>query len=899
MKLDIWANKYQHDKKFVICDTYDNLNTLIKKQSTLINNLETIRIRDIAKNVIIKNIAKSELIEDVNIISSDMQIILLNNLIRDKGYDFIPKESLCTSTLNEILNTMNIIRSANIINNKELENINTIINDYEEILKNNKYYDDILLLKEAIEILKNNEYDNCHYAILDYVKAKLTYLQTSFLNLLNKNIEIIDIKDSNYNENYEFLSVYGGYNSIEKIINDITKNNISLGNVDIILTNSSYETSIKAAFDSRLIPYVYTSNYSIHDHKEIEFITSILNWIMDEFSYATFKNVINNKSLKFNRSPIITDEAGYNKRAYQLGIDANISYGLNIFDKFVDDLANYEYINTIYKSDPHYREEYIKDDVLNEYVSFLKDLLDIFNEDINYKPGLLLEKIVSFYNDHVIEGNLILDFSDIITTLKMMKDTESIKETIIAVRERINLTKSDPLENNKVQIRTLNNVKILERPNVYILGMNYDDFEPKLRDNPIVSDAILKQALDNSYYIAFAMDASKNKKEVLMNTLSTFSGNKVTFIMSYYNTSEFRKAIPSPIYNKLKGERKEIVCEGKYDNIIYLNDNERIVLDNIDSNFKIDFVNKKAKDGKTVYELKKALTASNLNTIMKCPLQYIYSLKYFSKDYEERNEWTWLNAIEKGNLFHYVFEEYCRDLIGISSNDLSEEIYLDRFNSIFNSQIEYCKEIIPVTNEKSFEIEKNEYYNQMLRYLTLMHKEFKEKHIHVLKVESEFNQDKIKNKFLEIDETGHNATSNADNKLVIRFKGNTRVDREDLLENDNEIRIVDYKTAKEKYDYKDMQTNLQWFVYPFLEDAKSFEYHFPCDDASDEIEAVEKKDSFSELPEIVGKKLYDFFVKGIIEVMESDDEVKECDYCAYRNVCVKRLGIRRGDDNDK
>ena len=96
-----------------------------------------------------------------------------------------------------------------------------------------------------------------------------------------------------------------------------------------------------------------------------------------------------------------------------------------------------------------------------------------------------------------------------------------------------------------------------------------------------------------------------------------------------------------------------------------------------------------------------------------------------------------------------------------------------------------------------------------------------------------------------------------------------------------------------------MQTNLQWFVYPFLEDAKSFEYHFPCEDASDEIEAVEKKDSFSELPEIVGKKLYDFFVKGIIEVMESDDEVKECDYCAYRNVCVKRLGIRRGDDNDK
>ena len=40
MKLDIWASIYQHDKKYVICDTYDNLNTLIKKQNALINNLE-------------------------------------------------------------------------------------------------------------------------------------------------------------------------------------------------------------------------------------------------------------------------------------------------------------------------------------------------------------------------------------------------------------------------------------------------------------------------------------------------------------------------------------------------------------------------------------------------------------------------------------------------------------------------------------------------------------------------------------------------------------------------------------------------------------------------------------------------------------------------------------------
>ena len=899
MKLDIWASKYQHDKKYVICDSYNNVDTLIKKQSSLINNLEAIRIKDIAKNVLIKNNAKSGIIKDIDIISSDMQIILLNNLIRDKGYNFIPKESLCTSTLSEILNTMNIIRSANVINDKELENINKIINDYEEVLKNNNYYDDILLLKDAIEILNNNQYDNYEYAILDYVKDKLSYLQVCFLESLNKEIEVIEIKDNNHNENYEFLSVYGEYNCIEKIIKDIVDKNINLSDVDIILANSSYETSIRAAFDSRLIPYSYTSNYSRHDHKEIEFITSVLNWIMDEFSYSTFKNIINNKSLEFVDEAVISDDSNYNISAYQLGIDANMSYGLDRFLKYVEDLNNRDYINKIYQSNPHYQESFIKEDALSKYVDFLNDLLNIFSEDVNNKPGLLLEKIVGFYEDHDVEDNDVLDYSEIINILKMMKDTESLKETIIAILERIDIPKNDLLRNDAVQIRTLNNVRILERPNVYILGMNYDDFEPKLRDNPIVSDGVLKNALDNKYYIAYALDASKNKKEVLMNTLSTFSGNKVTFIMSNYNTSEFRKSIPSPIFNELKKNKEVINCEGKYDNIIYLDDKDRIVLEDVNADIKVDFVEKKEINGKVVYKLKNPLTASNLNTIMKCPLQYIYSLKYFPKEYEERNEWTWLNNIEKGNLFHNVFEKYCGKIINVDSNNLSEDIYLDEFNKIFNDQIEYCQEIIPITNEKTFEIEKDEYYNQMKRYLQLMHKEFKEKHIHVINVESEFDQDKIKNKYLEIDETGHSASEDSTSKLVIRFKGNTRVDREDLLENDNEIRIVDYKTRKEKYDNSKMKENLQWFVYPYLEDAKSFEYHFPCDDASDVIEAVVKKDCFKELPEYAGKKLYDFFVKGIIEVLESDDDEKTCDYCDFRNICLKRLGIRRGDDNDK
>ena len=116
MKLDIWTSKYEHEKKYLICDNYDNVENLLRKQETLINNLEAISLKDIAKNVLVKYNSKLSKIEELNIINIHVQISLLNNLIRDKKYNFIPIESLCEATLKEILDLIYVIRSANVVN---------------------------------------------------------------------------------------------------------------------------------------------------------------------------------------------------------------------------------------------------------------------------------------------------------------------------------------------------------------------------------------------------------------------------------------------------------------------------------------------------------------------------------------------------------------------------------------------------------------------------------------------------------------------------------------------------------------------------------------------------------------------------------------------------------------
>ena len=911
MKLGIWASKYENDKKYLICDNYDNVENLLKKQTILINNLEATSLKDIALGILIKYNAKINKLEELNIINTHVQIALLNNLIREKEYKFIPQETVCEATLREILDLINVIRSAHVIDkqNKEIEKISEVINDYEKVLRDNNYIDDVLLYEDAIDILNNNDLlDNSRYAVLDYVKEKMTFLEVSLINALKKDIEIIEISEENKCDNYRLLNVYGEANAIEKVLEDIKEKGFNLGDCQILLTNTAYEANIKSVLESRNINYSYTSSHK-QNNSGLDFINSYLQWVISDFSYDCFMKIINADVMLTGLPVIASEDLSLSIYLDQVGIDAGISYGIDRYYEFLHKIEDvdtrHRYFKSLYERNPYFKEDTIIDEAFDIISDYLEELLHITEDNSIYLPGLLLERIVDFfdYNQSYRENEATLkdEMQPIIDALKMMANTKSIKESILVIEDKLKyLGKSDKLENNSIQVSTLNSVFVFFRNNIYIIGMNYDDFEPKLRDNPIISNYVLRKCLDETYYIKLSLNTAKEKKDMLIKSLSTFSGNQITFIMSNYNTKEFRETIPSPIYNELKKKYKEELCEGKYENLIYLKNNERLKHD-LEKAVRVKLVKSENKSGHIVYRLLKPLTASQLNAIMKCPLQYIYSLKYFADDYEKRNPYEWLNPAEKGNLFHYVFEAYCKTIINVKSSDLSENVYLDRFEKIFDEKINYFKEMVVCPNEKVFEMEKQEYHDQMLRYLEMMHSEFKEHHISVRKVEAPFEPPITKERTLSIDENGNKYSNGSSEELIISFKANTTIDREDYLEVDDEIRIVDYKTASSIFKDKKLNVNLQWFVYPFLEGAQRFEYHFPCVNNEEEIFGIKKKNEFDTLPNNVGKKLFDFFVKGKIDVLESDDEEDEdvCKYCSYKGICLKKLAIKRGELNDK
>ena len=898
MKLQTWANTYVNEKKYLISNNYNLASNFIRKQDTLINNVEVRTLIDLAKDIIRRENAKKGSIKDIRIISQSLTLIYLSNILRKKE-TFIPKESICDGTIIELFNKMNTIRSSKKIKDDErLQKIDEIKEEYLNLLEKNGYIDEIIAYQQAIDILNSSsEVINNKVAILDVYNNKLSYIEKTFIDAyakhLAKPLDIIELSSDNVSNNYEFYSSYGDYNEVDNVISDIITKKYDFSDCEILLSTSKLETLIRNNLDSREIDYAYISNYSIANKDIISFVKTTLDFALSDFDYQYFLKLIRNKGINLDIPYIsYTDDKEKGRCEYlsQLGIDAGIYYTKERYEDFIYQITNNQlaYFTCLSSVNKNIDIDHIDNEVLTKFVDFIRSLMNVFDGSSDLKPGLLLENILMIYKPFIKEDSDNKLFDSLYTIsllLNELDDTESLKESAIIIEKKIE--KQGAIDNNnpkKLIVHSMTGETVFERKHLYVLGLDYDSFEPALKDSSIISDNVLKECFDNDYYIDFSLAKSKEKREILLNSLQTFDGEMVKFYMSNYDTSAFRENIASPIYNELRQTKNIIKCEAKYQNITKINTNQIIKLD-VDYASQ-DFV---YKDGATgVYKLKKPLSATHLNKIMKCPLQYIYYTKYLKTEYEARNPYEWLNPLERGNLLHLVFENYCKELIGVKSCDLSSVVDIDRFNQIYNDAVQVYKNLIPYPSEIVFKLEEEKYREDAYNYLSMMHQEFKEKSIHIIKVESECEN--TKDKVLYVDSEGNNVPPGTAGALEISFKHDTRIDREDIFEKSGEIRIVDYKTKNSKFDDDDLNINLQWFVYSYLEGADYFAYHFPCASNASDIFANPIKEQFDALPKGVGKRLYEFFVKG--EVLSLiDEKVAECEYCDHKGICVKKLRI--------
>ena len=933
-----------HERKYLICDNISNGKALIRKynrKDIIFSNLSVTTIFDIAKEILISKLAKDK-ISYLKFIDSSEKEIIVSNLLNENEYKFIHFDSYCDTTTKEIINIIDAIRSGKKLKeldyNDKIKSINQLIIDYENYLTNNNYYDEIRTIKDAINIIKESNYKTKYrYGILEYYNLNLTYDEKTFIDLLNVK-DIIDYKIDNKCNNRIFVKSYGAFNEVDYILDDIVNKKLNMADILIVVSSKEYITTLSSALENRKLPYKINVSYGIMDDNLTLLLLDIIHFAANNYLYSDFIKIINNPLIDLNKTYIELNKDGktYKDTTYKLGVSAGILYSLDRYKLFIDKIENdkinylkliYDYENPILaKLDLKEIEDSINNNLIL-YKDFIKSLVNIFQNKPK-KPGDILDSILNIN----VKGKKLIE---ILNEINMTNDNNSITSVLelnkalklgtnsknfnVALKELeaklLNLTTKDDEDFNKILVKGINNTFIVERKNVYFIGLSFDSFVPKVVESPILADDEIKNLLDNNYYLPLASEKPIYKNNALLNTIDTIDLDaSITFTRPFYNTRDLRMTPQAPIYNQLLGNNIEI----SVDKYLHLSNYDMKYNESFNQDYsslkegkdiELEFVNVGKMDEYFIYELKPEyrLTPSQVESLSGCRLKYLYDREYFDNDIEIDYS-KWLPANKLGDLYHNTLEEYCKKyLVKVKPSDLPSDYDKEGFANIFNRIVNEFIIMYPSPSQKLIDIVVDEAKINLDNYLKELYKDLKTNNYMIYGCEvslEEFYKDNYKDinildKFITFDLEGNMIPNDSKcNKLNVYFKPTSRIDRIDINLDTNQIRIIDYKSGS-KFDKSKLYSKVQWLIYSYyLGNVDKFVYEFV---RKDEKFLIEKPlESYQDMVKKLGNNLVDLFVNRNVTCacFTEEDNNFTCKYCSYKDICAGKLGLIKEDGKE-
>ena len=954
MELINWAKGHEH--KYLICDNISNGKALIRKYNIndiIFSNLSVVRIFDIAKEILVNDLAKNGL-NSIKFIDSNEKEIIVDNLLKEKDYLFVHSDSYCDETTKEVVNIMDAIRFGKkndtplkkddkLLKNK-IDNIQILIDDYINVTEKKNIYDEISTIILATNILKKNGYySSGSFAIIEYYKNNLSYIESEFVKALDVT-NVIDYKEINKCNNREFYSVYGAFNEVDVVLDDITSKKLNMGDVLIIVPSGEYTTTLMSALSNRKLPYSICLSYGIKDNDLIMLLQDIINWASNNYEYPYFQKIIDNPLINLNKIYFQDKNKKYKTDSTDnLGKSAGMLYSLDRYKLFVDKMRNdkIKYLKLIYKYENRSLEEYeenkIKESIndnLDIFVDFIDEMIKIFDNKSN-NVGEILSSILNLN----INGNKLIDilskknkegnipaYESVFELNKALKLSKNSKSFNVALKELetklLNLSATDDEDSSKILVKKAGNTIVVERSNVYILGLSFDSFVPKITESPILSDDEIIKVLDKDFNLPLASLGPENKNTGLLNTLDTISENsKITILRPSYNTRDLRIVPPAPIYNDLLGDNEEININkyqhlSNYDMTYEQSFNQDYSSLASGTDEKLSFVDKTVIEKHTIYTLKESyrLTPSQVETLTGCRLKYLYDKEYFDSPVEIDYS-CWLKSNKIGDLYHNTLEEYCKKyLVNIPSKDLPSNYLEKEFMKIFNINVEEFKIIYPSPSDKLIDIVVEDALKNLKIYLSKLYKDLKENEYMIYGCEvdlGEFYKDNypgvnINDIYLSFNENGglfDESSMNPDEEsfeLRILFKPKSRIDRIDINEKTKQYRIIDYKSGS-KFEEKDLYKKVQWLIYSYyVNNTETFTYEFLRKNENLIIYNPADLKSHNKIICKLGEILVDLFMNGNVTCACFSDEENSmaCKYCNYTDICAGKLGMIKEDGKE-
>lgn len=907
--------------KYIIVNSIAEGHRYIRKENketqNIMMNVCCCHLVDFARNLVIKKRAKKGILKALDIAESTETVVIMEDILgKNAGRDFfIPGNSLCFDTAKEVLDSINQIRKGQVTAEyentdlKKLVQVKALITQYESILREKDVYDDVRLYQEALEELENEgpkkSVGNDSYEIWEECFESLSFLEKYFLKKLTngeyKQVSLFtDVKESLVKslQDATFFKTYGVANEVNYVVSEILKKRQQFGDVAVFYTNAAYEPFLEAAFGEKRMPYKMVSRQNVSENRYVAFMYAILKWAGENYSYRALKPVFaipgwyrEIETKNGEKKPL-----SYTYSYYKV-LDSGIGWGLERYKEFTQKADRTKYYNAL-------------------MAELFEGLIEVFEtktgQAISYAE--VFERLWKL--SHKCLGNH-PEYKDVSSALKTEKkilgqmdvafDMESVVDVLL---ERIQkLCWSDSEENNAVLVEKLNeNVHILERKHAYFIGLSVEKFSKNSINSPVLSDEELEKCLNKEVgNIRFRLEEEQKTVQAIYKTIATKTAEGTVAIgYSCFDTIHMRKEAPSVCYLRLKD------MAGVADKDVVYAEYPGVILEDIKVNAETLWKNTKKETKENKEENKNSFSATSLEQLIECPLQYYYQqvARIKREEYKVPDATVWLAANERGTLVHGILEEYCKKwFVEKGHADILQNLQEESFNEIANKEIENMVELCPYLSKAVFEIESSKIKEVSKAYLEDMHKEFSnpENKWKVKGCEIEF-----KALLLCYNEEGacHIGTENS---VELYFDG--KIDRLDYYVDEKDVyhyRIVDYKSGNAKNQREKIADakKVQHVVYAKAIrdmakkegiqakiDCVQFHHIF---DKEEPILNYEGED-IDEFPDVVREVLLEVLLKGHYRRLEKCDcnkgikgkkllKSSDCTYCSYKDICKDDMG---------
>ena len=438
-------------------------------------------------------------------------------------------------------------------------------------------------------------------------------------------------------------------------------------------------------------------------------------------------------------------------------------------------------------------------------VGMHNSLLDIFcnspGDDFSYsetdklRPAIILDKMETFIKKYTRKSktrNLGLDGLASIKKALLLDDTDYSLTECLSILEKLILSESTKEEEraNAVKVEKLNNWIVLERDNVYLIGMALKDVESPVTQSAVLDDDEIESLLGNGFKPTAKAWIEKGRSSIYR-TLATFSGERISIGFSSYDTNFFTENNPSTIYTSLL----QALSGMDIDQVPVLEK----------GNPKEDklLVDKKIKDtGFDKFDVEKMTSASKMEVLMSCPRRYAYESVYSIPDgsFNEFDGSMWLAPADSGILVHGILEEYIsRVMIKPKTEDLGDEVDEATLCEIFEKGKEEAKNKVPYPSDGRAEKEAADKLEKIREYLDKLHKEMS-----IGGADYGWRPLEVELGFVDAE---YPVVTYDSTPLTIKYRG--FIDRIDYkLDDQNKkvwLRILDYKSGQKKYKESELK----------------------------------------------------------------------------------------------